>query len=71
MQEDNHPRGRRRPMSGDDALRQVLAAQLEQAKQVIAELLDLLDRKFVQISWRETDMQVVENARAFLADNSR
>lgn len=56
-----------RPMS-DDAVRDVLAAQLQQAVQVVRELLDLIDRKWVQISWRPSDRQVVEAAREFLRE---
>lgn len=41
-------------------------AELARAVEVIRQLLDLLDRKWLQISWRESDLQVVEEARAFV-----
>lgn len=56
-------------MTGDDALRQVLARQLADALGHLAALLDLLDRKTLQISWRHSDRQVVEEARAFVEAN--
>lgn len=40
-------------------------AELARALDVIRALLELLDRKTLQISWRDSDRQTVEAARAF------
>jgi len=48
----------------------VSAEQLARAIEVIRSLVDLIDRKFLMISWRQSDLETVEEARAFLRDNS-
>lgn len=45
-------------------------AEMVRALEVIRALLDLLDRKWLQLSMRESDVQVVDDARAFVRDNS-
>lgn len=53
----------------DDAVRAVLARQLADALGHLTALLDLLDRKWIQLSWRESDLQLVQEARAFVEAN--
>jgi hypothetical protein len=42
--------------------------ELERALEIIADLLALIDRKFLQIAWLEGDSQAVTAARAFLLE---
>lgn len=50
----------------DDAVRDVLARQLADALSHVVALLDLIERKWLQISWRPSDRAVVEAAREFV-----
>lgn len=47
------------------------AAELARALEVIRQLLELIDRKFLQIAWLKGDSAVVTDARAFLLEMDR
>lgn len=43
--------------------------ELARAIEVIRQLLGLIDRKWLMISWRESDLRLVAEARAFVEAN--
>lgn len=53
-------------MTGDDAVRAVLARQLADALGHLAALLELIDRKLLSTLWSAADLSTREQAREFL-----
>lgn len=42
--------------------------QMDRAVEVVRQLVELIDRKWLQISWHESDRLVVNDARTFLEE---
>ncbi|MGH3431213.1 MAG: hypothetical protein ACRDQB_00090 [Thermocrispum sp.] len=47
------------------------AAEMARAEEIIRSLLELIDRKLLQIVWLENDSRAVTDARAFLRESER